>query len=381
MKSLVYVLIPLILIIGCGCQATEVNDTAVAMGLGIDWQEEHFVLTSQLARPTTQEQSGSSEDSQFIVLSEKGKTPTEAARRVMLTLPKIPLWFHASTILIGENLAQEQLPLLVDFLCRNRNIRKNSLVVITRGSTPAQIYELQSPLEPHSAVAIRRTLEIQEKQAGIYMPVTLGDFLSKLSTPGIEPVVPRVEIIPNGNQKMLKIEGTAVFRGPQMVGELNAQESQGYRFLSPKRIRGGLFVIPALDYPERWISIELITSIADAKPVIENNQLKMQIDIIADGNFYEQTSPEQLLSLKKFNQVQRLAQEQMTKQAVQAINRAQTLKADIFGWGRLVESSYPDLWQEIKQDWPETFSQLDYNINIQFELRRTYLTDSSFVFR
>lgn len=364
-----------------GCQSREVEQTAIVVGTAADWSEDSFVVTVQLAQAVTQEQSSTQESPESIVLSERGQTLSESARRLNLLLPRLPLWFPASTLLLGEDLAKRGITDIVDFLYRSINIRHNTLLVMTRGATAAEVLQVQTPLEPHSAAAIRRILETQENQTGIYVPITVDEFLYRIATPGIDPVLPQVRIIIQGGQKLLKIDGMAVFRGTEWAGELNETESRGFRFLSPKQIRGGLIIIPAPGDETRFVTIELISSQAKAKPILEEGQLRMLVEIKADGNFYDQTSPLPLVNLETFNILEEMTAHQMEKEIYQAVRKAQEYKADIFGWGRLVQINDPALWSQVEKDWPEVFSQIAVDVKVDFELRRTYLTDRSFIIK
>lgn len=370
----------LIMMSASGCQALDVQDTAIAIGAAADWKDEEFIVSAQVAKPVTQEQGTSPEEAQFEVISEQGKSVSDAARRISLTLPRIPLWFHASTLVLGEDISKQRLAEMVDFLARNRNIRKNTLIVVARGSLGSDLLKVNTPLEPHSAAAIRRILETQEEQAGIYMPVTLGDFLRNLTMPGIDPVLPEVAVVSDHGSQLLKVVGTAVFSGPVMVGELNESESRGFRFLSDKTIRGGLIIIPAPDDEQRNVTIELIASQAQTTPVFQDGQLRMKIKVLADGNFYEQTSSQPLLELAAFKKMEELTAQQMKKEMHQAIGKAQFYQADILGWGRLLEIYYPAIWKQVEKDWPQIFPDLETDIDVEFSLRRTYLTDQSFTF-
>lgn len=379
LACIIIVCLPLISL--SGCQALEVQDTAIATAVAMEKQQNTFIVSAQLAIPQAAGQSGSSSGPKFIVLSKEGRSIAEAARVFTLNLPRIPLWYHASILMLGENLAKSDVPSIVDALTRNRNIRENVLVVMARGASPDQILQVETPLEPLSAVAIRRILEVQERQAGIYLPVTLEEFLQKLASPGVDPVLPQVSIKDQFGQKLLKIEGTAVFRGSRLAGELNETESRGYRFLQAKTVRGGLLIIPAPGDPSRKVTIEIINSITKVKPVIEGTQLRIKIDTQVEANFYEQTSHREILTLQNIPVLERTSAQQMEQEMRQTISKAQQYRADIFGWGRLVEISYPQVWQQVKGDWPEIFSGVEPEFKIQVNLRRSYLTDKSFVFK
>ncbi len=373
----------LIIILLCspGCNKQEINDTSIPLGLGLDWQEGTYTVIAEMAKPMPPGQSSSSAEDQFIVLSGTGKTITEAARNITLSMPMFPLWSHSDLILVGENLAQKDLALFADFFARNRLVRKNSPILITRGASPFDVYEIKTPLEPHSAHAIKGILQLQEKQLGIYTPVKFSDFLEKLATPGIEAVLPQVIIDKQGGNSLIKLDGTAVFKDTKMVGSLDELESRGFRWMQKGMIVGGIIIIPSPLDNTKLLTLELTRSKATITPVIENNTIKMKIAIKAEGNFYEQNSTGEILTLENVPKIEALADQEIARQISACITKAQYLKSDILGWGRMVDSKDPKLWKDIEKDWPQIFPGVEYDIKVKFELRRTYLTDKSFVFR
>ena len=86
----------------CGCwNLVEIDRTAIVAGLGVDLLEDdqmHFAV--QLETATTGEEE--SVKPKNTVLVSNGQTMTEAARNITLRLPRIPLWPHASSLVIGK---------------------------------------------------------------------------------------------------------------------------------------------------------------------------------------------------------------------------------------------------------------------------------------
>jgi spore germination protein KC len=377
-------LFPLFFTTGCWNQL-EVNETVEAEGLVFDLDGDQPSLSVQLSKPLTQGQSGSA-SAQPLNITETGRTFSEAARRMMLGLARLPTWAHAGTIIIGNNLASQDLARVVDFIARNRNVRKSALVFISSGPTGKECLEAEVPPESHSSTALKRLIRIQEQQLGIYMPVTLDQFLVNLATPGIDPVAPQVAIKETGGKKTLRLEGTAVFKDRKMVGSLNEAESRGYRFLSPQMITGGLIIIqsPLENSPssDKLISIELTRSQATVSPQFEGDRIKnMKIHLEAEGNFYEQTFSGEVLTLDNVSKLQAMISESIKGDIIASIMKAQGLDSDIFGWGRSIHQRNPALWKEIEKDWPTVFPGIETDISVDFKLRRTYLLDKSFEFK
>lgn len=340
------------------------------------------MFTVQLAKPAPVEGGSSSEDPLFLTLTEKGETMTEAARRIMLTRPRMPLWPHASVTVIGENLAQEKLSLIADLLMRNRNIRKNSTLVISHDASAQEILETETLLKPYPALAIDKLLQLQENQLGIYQPVTLEEFIEKLARPGVEPAVPQVSIKKIAGKNILILNGTAVFRKDKMVGSLNEIESRGYRWLQPGMHPGGMIIVPSPLNKDHRLSLELLRAQTIIRPEIENESLRIRVEMDAEGNFYDQSGTGNVLTINNIKAIEQLGEAQIEKEMMSAITRAQQLNSDIFGWGQMMEQKYPSVWDQIKSRWhTDYFPYIPIDFKVKFAIRRTYITDQSLQYR
>lgn len=363
-----------------GCGVTEINKASIPLGFGTDYKDNRIIFTSQLANPSSPEQSAG-QGPQFTVVSADGATISEAARKISLSTSQTPLWSHSSLLLFSESFARHDMALFMDFVARNRFVRKNIPVVITRNTSPEEVFNVKPLVSPYTATVIRDILQTQEAQIGIYTSLTLLELIDRFAVPGIEPAVPMISIDKSRQPQKLKLDGMAVFKGRKMVGILNENESRGYRFMRPKMVQGGLFTIPSPVEPKSKVTLELSRSQTTVAPIIQGNNIKMQINIKAEGNFYEQSGSGNLFTPQVFKQLEQTANREIANQINQCINKAQALDSDIFGWGKMVHSSDPQLWKQISSQWDEIFPTIEPEIRVKYEIRRSYLTDKSFVFR
>ena len=222
---------------GCWNQI-EVTSTAETDGVALDLQNGQPAFSVQLATTADKKDTGSA-PTKPLNITETGQTFTEAARRITLGLPRLPLWAHTGIYLLGESLASQDMALAADFMARNRNVRKTALVFVAKGATGQQCLEAEMPVDT-SIAGLKKLITIQEQELGYYQPISIDKFLEALATPGIDPAVPIVTITEQNGKKLLRLDGTALFKDRRMVGAFNESESQGYRFLSPKQITGGL---------------------------------------------------------------------------------------------------------------------------------------------
>ncbi|NLB87984.1 MAG: Ger(x)C family spore germination protein [Syntrophomonadaceae bacterium] len=381
MRRLLLLLIIFLMLVSCGCGARDVRDTSIPIGLGLDLEKDNvYKISTQLAKPSSSESRESNQGGDsFVVISETGETISMAMRNLMLTLPRDPLWTYTGVIVLGEQLVSKDIHYYADILSRPPDIRNNSMLVVCKDTTPEELLQVKTPLEPLSALAITQILKIQEKYLGIYVPVTIGDFLQKLSSSGSDVLIPVVTVMKEGEEKILKVEGGAVITN-RLVGYLNERECQGYRWLNPGTNLGGILAIPAPGDHDRLVVLELINLQTQVKPSIDDKgNISMNITIKGEGNFYEQQTTKELFTIESFMAIEKLAAKEIEEIISQTIIAAQQLNADIFGWGQIIHDSYPKVWEKIKSE--DYFSHITTNITVDFSVRRTYLTDKSLKIR
>lgn len=370
-------LLPIMWILALGgCQIQELSQSAVVAGLGIDLEEEQLRVSMQIARPIMAGQ-GSDSEPAFDVVSAQGRSLSEGLRVISLRFPRHPLVSQANLLVIGEKLAGTDMALVADAIMRSPDIRKNMVVVVAREASPEDLFNTQVPMESLSAIAIPRILSNQENQVGIYQEVSLEEFLNKLARPGVDASVPAVALYDSINGKAIRLESTAVFKGRRIAGYLNSRESRGLRFLKPGRIKGGLINIPAPSESAGRVGIEIIRSQTKVEADNTDGQIVMKIHYLGEGNYYEQTTEADILRLENIPALESICAEQIKEDMQACIQQAQKLNSDVFGWGNMVNSKYPALWQEISSDWEEIFPGVKTEIKVEFELRRTYVTDQS----
>lgn len=356
-----------------GCwDMIDINSAAIISGIGIDYHKNRVIFTTQFARQVSPLTVGSAIP-QTETFTSSGQTITEAARSITLREPAYPLWAHTNTIIISENLAREDLGLLGDFLLRNRNLRRESYIVLAYQDTPEKLLEVPVPLSAYSSNGIKELLDINESRDGAYVPVTLLEFLSRLTTAGIQPVLPQISLA--GNQK-LHLNGTAVFRDRQLVGSLNEEESRGYRWLHYKTNKGGMLTVNSpLD--NKAVSLDINRISSKIRPVLKDDKLIFNIEVNTTLNLFVQSGVGELMTDHGSRQLERLANQEIKRQINACISKSQSLNSDILGFGLQTYRYHPEYWQQAQKDWPAIFPGVQTNIVVNSVLVEGYLIDKS----
>lgn len=377
-KCLLIILLPLL----SGCwNLVDINDTAICTAIGVDLTPEDKLLFSlQLAKPVPLQTSGATE-AQMLAVKAEGQTVADAARRTNLLLPRAPLYEHATSLVIGEKLAWRDLAYIMDDAMRNRRLRPNMFIFVSGGSNAADILETPMPLYPNSGFGLNNAIRLQKTQLNEYQSVTVIQFTKQLLTPGIEPVLPIVEPAKLNGMDTLKINGGAVFKGRKAIGTLSPYEMKGYQWIQNNRLQGGLLTITVPGYTDQ-ISLELIhmqqkSSISRTSP----GNFKVNIRISADFNFYEQRGAEDILNKPVVQSLQQAANEEIKRQITACIEKAQRMESDITGWGALLYETEPELWAELRGDWPQLYPDIHYSMQIETRILSASMTTRSFPLR
>ncbi len=392
MKSVPVKCLALILLLGSlgtvsGCwDNREINESFVVVGLGWDAAAQGgFVFTEQIAEMPAQagkgkQAKGTRPSPTFVTVSAEGRSLTEGPRKVHLRQPRSPMWQHAYSYVLGEDLCRQGLAGNIDYFLRNRNIRKIGYLFVARNATAAQVLRVPTEVEKLPGPALASMIKNQDLHIGIYTPTDMGDFLAKTITPGIEPAVPGVEVIEEKGKKKLRLSGTAVFKKGRLVGWLDEVESRGYRSLRPTPIAGGIKVIecPICGKP---VLLDTTRSRCRVKPRVIGERIIIDVDIREEGNFYEQTCSHQLLTPGMIPQLEKRAAQLIQGEVEAAIRKAQTLDSDIFGFGQAVFEAYPKKWSRLEDKWDEIFPTLEVNVRVESRIRRSYLTVETLQYR
>lgn len=380
-KRLMLTVLITCLLLSSGCwNRREIDQSAIVIAVGVDTYPGHKLrVTEQIPIPVpkatgkTQRAAQTKQKPKFLTVSAVGDTFSEGARRVSLRVPRSPLWEQTSCYLFGEKFCKEGFFGEIDWLYATRNIRKTGYVFITRKSTPSDVLNAGNQIEQLPANAIVSMIQNQETALGIYTPTKLSDMLQNSINPGVEPTIPGVEIVDDEGTKRLKLAGTGVFKKGRLVGWLNEEESRGFRWLSSGTITGGIKTVkcPVCGKP---VTLDTLRSQSSIKPELKSGEIIMNIEVKEEGDFFEQRCTDQLLTPDMITVLNHEADQLIEKQVRASVNKAQKLDSDIFGFGSTLNSSYPQAWEQIKNQWEEVFPEVKIKIKVKSEIRRSYLT-------
>ncbi len=151
---------------------TDVQKTAIVMAVGIDREEENFIITSQVAIPQSSKQGQASEAVQLV---SRGKTVGEAFEELNAKTGWYPKLVFCNLVLLGEQATERNVFDALDYFLRDEYLSDNCYVATCDGLAK-DILDTSALVDPSSSTAIQKVLSPHAERVGTVFPTTLKDF-------------------------------------------------------------------------------------------------------------------------------------------------------------------------------------------------------------
>lgn len=150
----------------------DVQKTAIVMAVGVDRQEDTFIVTSQIAIPQSSKQGGASETVQLV---SRGKTIADAFEEINEKTGWYPKLVFCRLIVLGEKAAQENVFDALDFFLLDEYMSDNCLIATCDGLAK-DILNVTALVDKSGSVAMQKVLSHHAERVGTVLPSTLREF-------------------------------------------------------------------------------------------------------------------------------------------------------------------------------------------------------------
>lgn len=373
---LVLALLSLITLPGCW-SAHELNDGYILLGEAIDKVGDHIEVTFQLITPEQDTggkspagQSSSKSQSPFFLVTGEGKTVAEAVKDYHAKLPRFVYGGHLEVVFISEEVAKEGLMPYLDHYARHYWSLDSSWLVITHG--PARdMLAVANPLMKYPTMGLEQRVKKQALEI-----TTVSDFLVNYHTDSAMQVVTSAKIespeLPKGYEmKEWMVSNTALFREDRLVGFLPPQEGECYNCF----VHGfpqTLFPLKTSPFcPEGKLTVSLNGNppVIEATPKAEGLELSVKVKL--EFALHEDTCSVKLAGEQDIRALEESVNEELIDHFKKMIEHTQQEKMDVFNIADRLHTMHPELWREVKDNWPEVYSELPLQIEVDARYRNS----------
>lgn len=376
----------LVLIIGgCGGKR-EVEQLGFILGVGIDQGEKDgtYLITFQMAQPKASGGSGA-EIENWTISVELESLPL-VAEEIDQIYNKEPFAGTARMIILGESLSQEGINNVLDNFQRFYQFRRTVYLLLAKGEA-RDILATQLRSKQLPSMTLLSIMQGQKKQS--VFPVTrLGHYLTILGRESQAPIIPVVQKIKSGQDRVqfdekegeeLLVDGAGVFEDGKLIDYLNEEETKGALWLDNEV---NSRYISASGENGLIITTWILDSSTKFKIVQNDDKTGITFQIRANAALNEIQGKQQAMDPKEWRDyiktLEPLVAQSIEKECLTAVNKSKELHTDFIGIGRKIEQKNPKYWKLVKEEWEDNYL-LDFPVNfdIQVTIKHTGLPRNS----
>jgi spore germination protein KC len=376
-------------VVGCW-DSVELEKRAIVAGAGVDQADgqRQLRVTVQIIRAAAVKSESSGKaggQPAVIVFSGTGYSIGDAAANLQMVIGKTILQTETQVIVMGEAVAREGIDRVIDFYERDRE-PPCWLCLLVAKSTAGEILETEVSTNKIWAFGIAALA----KSAALYgraPSVDLGQFLAAVESKTTAPVIAGVEVIKRGESEgeagpgaavpteNVKVSGTAVFRKYRLVGRLDETETRGMLWIAGK-VQRGVVVIPALGQSERPIAVRVIRASSRVIPEVGPDGLPfITVRVKEEGCVETVVDEPDVPRLEVIRQMEARKEAAIQLEISAALAKAQSLNADVFGFGEAIHRKFPKEWRRLGPVWDSLFPTLKVNVVVEARIRHSGSVD------
>ncbi len=150
----------------------DIQKTAIVLAVGIDREDDTFIISSEIAIPQASRQGKSTET---VQLTSRGKTVADAFQKINEKTGWYPKLVFCRLILLGRESTRYDVFDALDYFLRNEYLSDNCMVATCDG-TAAELLDTTALVETSPSVAMGKVLSEHAKRVGTVLPNTLREF-------------------------------------------------------------------------------------------------------------------------------------------------------------------------------------------------------------
>ena len=150
----------------------DVQKTAIVMAVGVDREDDSFIVTSQIAVPQSSKQGSSTETVQIV---SRGKTIADAFKEINEKTGWYPKLVFCKLIILGEKTAQQDVFDALDFFMLDEYLTDNCLLATCDGLAK-DLLNAPALVDSSGSLAMQKVLSPHAERVGTVMPSTLREF-------------------------------------------------------------------------------------------------------------------------------------------------------------------------------------------------------------
>lgn len=378
MKKILLVISLCFILTGCG-NYDELDKLAIVTGVAIDKDGDDYEISYLVANSPKGQTSSKEGEAKTTVYSGTGETIPDAAMIIEQKSPKKIYLGHVNVVIISEEIAKDGFFKVADWLFRNPEARKQFYLLLAKDEKAKNIIKIISPLESFPSQSIATLLESNRDSISASTTTTYNNFVGYVLEQGADPIVPTITIkgdVKEGSDQSnietteptayLALGPLAIFKEDKLVGYVKAKESELINLIQNK--------IKEIKYTLNYNDDDITIDSYNLKTKLSlKDEWHVNLNITGTGNIYNINSDIDISDPKEIEKIEKKWNKSLQKSLKKLIKKMQNkYKSDIFGFGNKIYSTYPQKWNQVKDEWNDKyFKQVKVTINSNLKIPDT----------
>lgn len=370
---LILYIIVAILLTGCW-DVIEINQRNYVASIGFDINEEakskkgadRFLVTFvyPIVGAAGQEQKPKAKKA---VISTTVRTIFEGSRQLSTRIANPLDLKHMKVILIGEDLLREPevMKEILDAIGRDKRINRKVKIVAVEGKAQ-DVLKITPKEESFSGLYLNDILE-NDRNASRFTAQTYSSLIKDMDIK-VASLVPRA--IPKKDE--IKLSGGGIIKDYKLVGWIGEKEN-GSIAIANGKIKSDIVNVNI----ENTVVSYILNHVESKKNVkMENGKIKANIKISIEGYLqkYKLDTGKDVFDVAFLDSIEKSLEKEIKGEIEDTIDILQKkYSADVIGIGDHMSKFEPDIWDKVKDNWDETFSNIDIKVSVDVKVRRTGL--------
>lgn len=365
-----------VLMLSSGCwDRKEINDIGLVLATGLDRADNGSIqATLQVAvpAPSSQTTGTGSQTDKFFLISAVGKNGLDLDQKLQQKMSRTLFFAHRSMILIGESLAREGLGDILDTFNRSPRNRLKTYMLVVKGRKAADLLQVNYPYELAPAEALKE-MEMLRGEGTI---ATLRDYMIASETEGMSPAIGVLEPAAfrrpgrPKEDKLFRINGTAVFQSDKLAGFLNNAET--HAFLWFKKNKTSDKFAANLPNGQGNVGFYMTSSSYHIDVDASSNPFKFRIQLQAKGDLFENNSPLDATDANNLTVIKKAIEDRIKRDMQAFLHKIQKeYKTDIVGFGEQLHRDNPKKWRTVKDEWDRHFASAQFSVSVDVSINNT----------
>lgn len=379
-KALLAIILLLHTTLLSGCWGhNELSELSLVVATAIDKTDDDRYQITVMAVVPSGSSVQQSDKSTVWIGSAVGDSIMDASKNLRKTATKKLSWLQNDLLIIGEKAARSGIDEVMDFILRNREIRLSTKVIVSEGNASA-IFNIPADIERNLYTELKGMIDNTKEWSKGYTP-DLNEFLNTYTCKYSGNVAGRINFIEITNktfstrkesvpqpevssQKTVELSGSSVFRKDKLIGFMDDDETRGYLWIVGKAETGAVVVTDPrgkhmLTMETHKAQSKIITEFVDGKPSVT-------VKLNLKGTLVECSGKIDFIDNKSVKNIEDIIAKQIETEMRTAVRKAQKdYKLDIFDFGSEFYRYKPAVWREIKEDWNETFPDMEVKYDVK----------------